>query len=111
MGDDQCFYISQQDEIIACVIISFTSTTPFLHALVVNKTYQHKGLATQLVIHGQKLLPNICCFADINLSNFYQKLGFERVESNKITVNLQTRFYNYQRNNNKLAAFQFQAQH
>ncbi|WOH38045.1 GNAT family N-acetyltransferase [Thalassotalea fonticola] len=109
MGDDQCFYMTSQEEIIASVIISFSSTTPFLHALVVNRNYQHQGLATQIVFHCQHRLPNINCFADKTLTKFYQKLGFECINSNNLPDCLQSRFYSYQRNNNTLNAFQYRA--
>ncbi|WNC70761.1 GNAT family N-acetyltransferase [Thalassotalea psychrophila] len=110
MGEDQCFYISNNDaEIIACVIVSYTTTTPFLHALVVKQDQQKIGLARQLVIKCQQQYNDITCFADSDLTEFYQKLGFALINVAELPVNLQPRFQAYNQNNLNLQCFQYRS--
>ena len=107
MGDDQCFYITHYEAIVACVIVSYSTTTPFLHALVVQKNQQKNGLARQLVAKCQQQFNDIICFADKDLTEFYLKLGFVKSNANRLPANLLDRFQIYSNKNNLLQCYQY----
>lgn len=112
MGFDHCYLLKQQEEIIACVIIS--QITPshkqfFLHALVVDKSHQKKGFASQLLQHVTKLHHPLVCFASNTLAALYESQGLQYLPKNLIasllSETLVCRFKHYQKQQKSLAAF------
>ncbi|OUS33043.1 hypothetical protein A9Q98_00040 [Thalassotalea sp. 42_200_T64] len=100
IGDDVCYFIQNdntaEQELIACVIISYQQSTPFLHALVVNKDYRSKGLATSLVSHCQQQFQQITCFVELPLTKWYLQQGFELTYKQQLATKLASRLLAYQ---------------
>lgn len=106
MGNDQCFMIkNNKAQIIACVIVSTISDTPFLHALVVSQNMRGSGLATQLLAHCQLISVHIYCFADLSLNRLYISSQFKSIDQGQLPASLHSRFQRYKQKNNTLSAF------
>lgn len=98
LGLDSCYLIKLNNVIIASVIVSqiiICNQQTFIHALVVDKNHNHRGLATQLLTYITKHKNNLICFADERLSKLYGKAGFIEVNSDKLTGTLNKRFQQY----------------
>jgi len=110
LGYDHTYIIKYEQEIIGGVIISALEVgNPqlFLHALVIKEAYQKKGLASQLLKHalGHYSDQQLFCFAQINLSHFYQKNSFSQVTEHQLLQPLLVRYLSYKKTNNKLLVF------
>jgi len=112
LGFDRCYFIKINDDIIASVMVSYiieNSEISLLHALVVNQTWQHQGLASQLISHVTKIHPSIVCFADEKLTNLYIKNQMVSIEENQfkhsLPEHLFVRFKSYQQKLPQLKVF------
>ncbi|TRX56314.1 GNAT family N-acetyltransferase [Thalassomonas sp. M1454] len=105
MGNDTCYLMKLNDEIIAAVVISNIDDCNFLHALVVNNKYQHKGLASQLLKHSLVKHSTLYCFADRSLNPLYSANNYIQIDPSILPEQLQTRFFCYHKKNNQLSAF------
>ena len=71
IGYDRTYLIKQQQQIIASVILSrITVDNPheLLHALVVDKVFQHQGLASRLLRYVKQNHATFSCFANAKLA-------------------------------------------
>ncbi|WP_371185900.1 GNAT family N-acetyltransferase [Thalassotalea maritima] len=109
LGDDACYFIKDNEQIIACVIISYQHRSPFLHGLCVDGTHRHQGIARQLLTHCQHLHQHIYCFAQDSLAGLYLNSHFSQVSQDTLPNSLQTRFTSYLRKQTNLVAFYHQS--
>ena len=111
LGGDHCYLIKKQDVIIASVIVSTIQSNNrqcFLHALVVEKAFQHQGLASLLIQHCQTMHCPIVCFCLPQLSVLYTHYDFKLLSSKAINsllcADLLQRFKRYQAKQSELVA-------
>jgi len=105
LGFDHCYLIKSNGTIIASVIISFIESNnqqAFLHALVVDKKHQKRGIATKLINSIESNYSSIICFANSNMIDFYQKLDFQVTNSELIKPIIEKRFIRYKQNSPNL---------
>ncbi len=92
IGQDQCYFIKTNNEIVACTMVSAGQENGefwLLHALVTKKVYRGKGLARSLLssitteiedlslsAHSPLTYKKIICFADTKLEPLYTASGF-----------------------------------
>jgi GNAT superfamily N-acetyltransferase len=91
LGYDSCYFLKNNEEIIASVIISKIAQHHqhyFLHALVVKQQYQRQGLASQLLQYAQRQHLPLICFSTEKLLPFYLKNSLIKLQSDKIVSNL-----------------------
>jgi N-acetylglutamate synthase-like GNAT family acetyltransferase len=108
IGLDHCFCISEGPDIIAAMIISQINKSNdqyLLHGLVVDKNFQHQGLALALLDKACTNFTNLVCFADSELSSLYLKANFTQVESHFLSVELFERYHQYQKTKKHLIIF------
>jgi N-acetylglutamate synthase-like GNAT family acetyltransferase len=108
IGLDHCFYISQGQNIIAAMIISQINKSNaqyLLHGLVVDKNFQHQGLALALLDKACTNFTNLVCFADSELSSLYLKANFTQVESHFLSAELFNRYHQYHKTKKHLIIF------
>ncbi|MDO6428711.1 GNAT family N-acetyltransferase [Thalassotalea sp. 1_MG-2023] len=113
MGYDSCYIIKQNDdEIIAAIIVSQLvkgNQQALLHGLYVSCKYRNEGLATKLLEHCIIKHKILVCFANNNLQELYQKVGFSMLQEKEVEQHLNTslitRFNHYQQNQPFLRAF------
>ncbi len=124
IGFDHCYLIKNDHVIVASVIVSLGKAKHsncasalgnlqyFLHALVVDPTYQKQGLAARLLHYSLTHHRPLVCFADCSLSPLYLKQGFTALSAGLIkktlTIELFNRFQQYTKQNNKLTVFYYQ---
>ena len=115
IGHDKWYFISEQNLIIAAVIVSQIRQAKiqyFLHGLVTSKAHQNRGLASQLIAHVQLLNRNIVCFADNSMSPFYLTKQFIKIPQQAINVSLveelSRRFTRYASRKPDLCVFTYQ---
>lgn len=91
IGFDKSYQVLDDEKIIASAIISYQveeNQQALLHALVVDKAYQHMGIATQLISYICKLHSNIVCFCSPELTKLYQQCNFNLCsEANLCEIN------------------------
>ena len=83
IGYDNCYLVSNNDQIIACVIISRSTAENhqwLLHGLVVDKAYQNLGLGRAMLSYVTQQHYPLVCFAKKKLSLFYLRSAFEIFE-------------------------------
>lgn len=102
MGFDDCYFISNSNTIIACVIFSKIkqeNNVGLLHALVVDKAFQGHGLASLLLKHLQKQHKHVACFFAETLTPLYLKNAFKILDEASIASllpsDLYGRYYQY----------------
>ncbi|MCJ8320558.1 MAG: GNAT family N-acetyltransferase [Colwellia sp.] len=108
IGFDHCYFIKSSDTIVASVIVSFIESNnqqAFLHALVVDRKFQKKGLATQLINAIDCGYSSITCFSNSNMTIFYQNFDFQIAGSSLIKPIIEKRFRQYKQKNPKLLRF------
>jgi N-acetylglutamate synthase-like GNAT family acetyltransferase len=116
LGFDNVYIIKHEDVIIAAVILSaLEKDNPqlFLHGLVIDEKFQHQGLASELVqyalgIHSSK---SMVCFANNELSEFYQRNGFVLSDEKQLLAPLLSRYLQYKKTNNALLVFNYNNEH
>lgn len=97
LGDDVTYIARRDEQIIAAVIMSYKSSTPFLHAMLVCKTQRCQGIAQALLALLLPQFPELYCFCENDLAPFYQKFGFHQIQSNTLPHELRARFIAYQK--------------
>jgi predicted N-acetyltransferase YhbS len=107
IGNDQCFVLTAQQQIIASVIISEVEQQYFLHALVVNEQYRRQGLGMKLVNTTQTAFNNLVCFAEPDVGQFYTRLGFTASPAAMLCNGLQHRYRAYQAKHPQLAIYYY----
>lgn len=112
LGLDHCYIIKNNEKIIASVIVSYidkSNPMGFLHALVVDKTFQHQGLASQLIKYTEKQHPTMVCFANESLTPLYLKSLFTKLPQAQyrktLAEHLFVRFNRYQIKQPQLKVF------
>jgi GNAT superfamily N-acetyltransferase len=112
IGYDHCYFIRHNQTIIAAMIVSKIALQHrhyFLHALVVDKQFQHQGLATQLLQHAIIQHQPLICFADESLSAFYTQNHMLKLTDIQKTENLPEhlllRYKVYQNKQSQLKVF------
>lgn len=106
MGFDKSYQVLDDDDIIASAIISYQTkenNQALLHAIVVNKNYQNKGIAKQLITHICKLYPNIVCFCSPELVKLYRQCGFVQFEAEQLSSKNKERYLIYQKKKSLVA--------
>lgn len=96
LGFDTTYLIKLANEIVATVIVSQLTqhnTDYFLHGLVVDERYQHRGLASKLISYCQQRHSPIICFSQPSYTKLYQKLRFIELEQLEIKDNLSAPLY------------------
>lgn len=124
IGQDQCYFIKVNNEIIACVMVSTGQENGecwLLHALVVNKAYQGRGIASQLLqaIYAEKCeqkqaqYRQILCFAENSLSTFYYANQFANYNAEhdiaQLPKEFKHRYISYCKKQKGLQCFLYQA--
>ena len=112
LGDDRCFLVRESNvnnaPIIAAVIVSYCTTSPFLHALVVDIKHQKQGLATALIKHCQQHFDSLVCFCEPKLASLYLANQFQLLTdfqlSNHLPEQLTSRFQSYRQHTQSLLA-------
>ncbi|WP_068546569.1 GNAT family N-acetyltransferase [Thalassotalea crassostreae] len=112
LGDDRCFLVRdtavKNTPIIASVIVSYCSTSPFLHALVVDIKHQKQGLATALIKHCQQHFNSLVCFCEPKLASLYLANRFQVINDIKMAKSmpeqLTSRFDSYRQHTPSLLA-------
>lgn len=96
-GDEQVFYIHQQDEVIAAVRLVPHEGYFWLRSLYVKEALRGQSLGRQLltVVHQLIDLP-IYCFPYTHLENFYGQCNYQLLSSEQLPANLQQLFKRYQ---------------
>lgn len=108
IGFDNCFIYHKDTPLIkGAVIVSKIEKINFLHALVVASNQQQKGIGSTLVMYCKRNFDNLICFADLNLKNFYLRLGFSIVNDEALNLSLLARWQSYQKKNPNLLIFSF----
>ncbi|QBY05675.1 N-acetyltransferase [Thalassotalea sp. HSM 43] len=106
LGDDVCYLLKDDTEqIIASVLVSFASSTPFLHGLVVASHYQHRGIANRLLQHCRAHHQHLICFAVTRLKALYLQNGFRQLNTADIDAKLLARYKAYQAKQVTLAIY------
>ena len=82
LGFDHVYLIKNPQEIIGAVIISALEKNNrqlFLHGLVIKQEFRQQNLATQLLRQtlNRHINQQVICFSNEDLSDFYQKNGFD----------------------------------
>ena len=124
IGQDHCYFIKADNEIIACAMVSAGQENGeywLLHALVVNKEYQDRGIASQLLQticakkcrHEQIQCHQILCFADTALSTFYYSNQFINYNAEhdiaQLPKEFKHRYVSYRKKQKSLQCFLYQA--
>lgn len=124
IGQDHCYIVKSADSIIASAIISAGQENDnhwLLHALVTEKGHRNKRIASDIlqVIFSEKnsdlqlSYPNIICFADKSLENFYLANKFNHYSSTEDIAQLpdefRQRLLSYQEKKQNLQCFIYQA--
>ena len=110
IGLDQCYLVKINQDIIAAAIVSQLKPDNqqyFLHALVVQTSYQKQGIASQLLTYILQKQPRLICFASPKVSSFYKKANWQQTTINQLNPALQTRFLRYQKTQPQLAIFSY----
>lgn len=120
MGDDVCFYITDEYlieqkafneeaivNIIACVIISYQHDHPFLHGLLVAQTHKRKGHASSLLNHCKMHFKKIFCFVEPRLLPWYAKQKFVPKDVNQLPEQLKNKLSTYQQYTKELVALNY----
>ncbi|GHE98014.1 GNAT family N-acetyltransferase [Thalassotalea profundi] len=108
LGLDHTYFIKEGELIIACVIVSYiTKNNPqgFLHALVVDKKYMGRKLASKLIHHCIRQHPILICFAGQSLTPLYLKNKFTKGNINTLSNELLLRFNVYFNKDKQLVIF------
>lgn len=110
IGFDRCYIMRQDDTIFASVIVSAaepSSEQYLLHALVSDKHYRGRGLASSLIKHCLSQNTQLVCFCQPSLTTLYTQHGFKQLSENdvelKLNTHLQMRFSQYR---NKYSALE-----
>lgn len=120
IGQDHCYVVKVDNEIIASALISAgqeNSDFWLLHALVIDKSMRGKKLASLLIqaiisnsFHNQGLF-KVICFADEKLQQLYMKNNFMKYnEINQMATlpdEFQQRLKRYQMKNKNLCCYFF----
>jgi N-acetylglutamate synthase-like GNAT family acetyltransferase len=124
IGQDQCYFIKVDEIIIACAMVSAGQESGefwLLHALVVNKKYQGRRIASQLLQtifaekfqHEQTQYRQILCFADNALSTFYYSNQFINYNAEydiaQLPKEFKHRYVSYRKKQKSLQCFLYQA--
>lgn len=112
IGFDQCYFMTDNENIIAAMIVSKIKSQhhhQFLHALVVDKLFQQQGLATKLLRFALTQHKFLVCFANECLSDFYirnsmLKLTDEQL-SYEVPEHLLLRYKSYRKKQSQLKVF------
>lgn len=108
IGHDTCFiFTNKQSLIIASVIVSTIDNENFLHALVTQKDKQGIGIGSQLLKHCKANYDHLMCFADTELSAFYDSHDFHRSDKSSLNEALLKRWLSYQKKNPHLSIFRY----
>lgn len=133
IGFDHCYFIKEDDNIIACVIISQGNNSRqvnpssenasnssyldlcqnkpayFLHALLVAPNYRRRRYAEHLLAHAIMNHQPLVCFAQESLRSFYLNNGFSHIADNLLSLclphDLYSRFQQYSKTKPELQAF------
>lgn len=103
MGYDTCYAAYIDEQMIGCVILSDigkiedknTQDPLFLHALVVDKNFRNKGVASNLLSHVNSLHKSTICFASGELKQLYFSNEFTMRQSDELTEPFKSRYINY----------------
>ena len=115
MGDDFCVLALSQEKIIAAALCSgiiVNAKQYFLHGVVVDEHYQHRGIASKLINQCWQHLINLAqqkqanaslvCFAESDLLPLYQTNGFKVVCTDTIDNHLKSRYLIYSKKHKQL---------
>jgi len=92
--EDLHFGIFNNDELVGCLIISKISENSCrLKQMAIKKDYHRKGLGRKLIsiveeILSKKKINTIIIHARTKVSEFYKKLGYEKIEDEFIEINI-----------------------
>ncbi|TKB45122.1 GNAT family N-acetyltransferase [Thalassotalea mangrovi] len=95
LGADVTYLVRENREIIASAIVSFQNSYPFLHALVVDKNFQGRGIAKTLLAKAKVHHPQLYCFCKNDLASFYQKKQFVIIDDASLPEELRQRYLAY----------------
>lgn len=118
IGQDNSYFIKENNNIFACLILSNgknNNEMALLHALVVDKAYHRQGYASLLLKNAvtsyrekYNYMP-VVCFADSVLTPFYLMNGFSLFDFEKLSGELplefKQRFLSYKKKQHTLCCF------
>jgi len=115
MGDDFCVLALSQEKVIAAALCSgiiVNANQYFLHGVVVDRHYQHRGIASKLINQCWQHLINLTqrkqanaslvCFAESDLLPLYQANDFKVVCVDSIDNHLKSRYLAYNKKHKQL---------
>ncbi|MEW6982641.1 GNAT family N-acetyltransferase [Colwelliaceae bacterium 6471] len=110
MGYDQCYVVKEGKNIIAAAIVSMITrenNQALLHGLVVSKTLQKQGVASNLLSHITKHHTELYCFASVTLQAFYLHQQFTQVSTSVLKDTLESRLNIYRQKKPDLVIFNY----